>query len=95
MGGGFGFDQRFDWSLRLGGDVGWFFLVASLGLSSGLDNIGRQMLGSNIRGLLDPEHGKNVKVGRQKVESECVNHSVSDNKCTGFLSWGNPQGVYL
>jgi hypothetical protein len=45
MGGGFGFDRRFVWSLRLGGDVGWFFSVASSGLSSGLEHSGRQMLG--------------------------------------------------
>jgi hypothetical protein len=53
------------------------------------------MLGSNSRWQLDPKHGKNVKVGRQKVGSEGVNHSVSGNRCTGFLPWGNPQGVYL
>jgi hypothetical protein len=63
MGGGFGFHQRFVWSLRLGEDIGWFFLVASSGLSSGLEHGGRQMLGLNNRGLLDPEHGKNEKVG--------------------------------
>jgi hypothetical protein len=32
IGGGFGFDQRFVWSLHLGGDFGWFILVASSGL---------------------------------------------------------------
>jgi hypothetical protein len=53
------------------------------------------MLGSNSRGLLDPEHEKNMKVGQQKIGSEGVNNSVSDNKCIGSLAWGNPQGVYL
>jgi hypothetical protein len=43
-------------------------------------------LGSNSRGLPDLEHGKNAKVGRQKVGSEGVNHSVIGNKCTRFLS---------
>jgi hypothetical protein len=59
--------------------------VASSGLSLGLEDGGREILGSNSRGLLDPEHGKNVKVGRQKVGSEGVNHPVSGNKCIGFL----------
>jgi hypothetical protein len=59
--------------------------VASSGLSLGLEDGGREILGSNSRGLLDPEHGKNVKVGRHKVGSEGVNHPVSGNKCTGFL----------
>jgi hypothetical protein len=85
MGGGFGFGRRFDWSLRLGGDVDWFFSMASSRLSSALDHGGRQMLGSNSRRLPDPKHGENAKVGRQKVGSEGVNHSVSGNKCTGFL----------
>jgi hypothetical protein len=89
MGGGFGLDRRFVWRLRLGGDVGWFFSVASSGLSSGLEHVGCQMLGSNSRGLLDPEHRKNVKVGRQKMGSEGVNNLVSDNKCTGFLPRGS------
>jgi hypothetical protein len=47
MGRRFGFDRRFVLSLRLGGDVGWFFSVAFSGLSSGLDHSGHQMLGSN------------------------------------------------
>jgi hypothetical protein len=47
MGGGFGFDQMFVWSLCLGGDIGWFFSVASSGLSLGLKHDGHQMLGSN------------------------------------------------
>jgi hypothetical protein len=88
MGGGFCFGRKFDWSLHLRADVCWFFLVASSGLSSGLEHgkiCGHQMLGSKSRGLLDPEHMKNAKVGRQKVGSEGVNHSVSGNKCTGFL----------
>jgi hypothetical protein len=34
MGDGFGFDDRFEWSLRLGADVDWFVLV--VGLPSGL-----------------------------------------------------------
>jgi hypothetical protein len=63
MGGGFGFDRRFVWSLRLGGDVGWFVLLVLLGSPSGLDHGGHQMLGSNSQGLLDPEHRKNTKVG--------------------------------
>jgi hypothetical protein len=40
MGGGFGFDRRFVWSLCLGGDTGWFFSVALSGLSSGLEHGG-------------------------------------------------------
>jgi hypothetical protein len=92
MGGGFGFGRRFDWSLRLGGDIGWFFSMASLGLSSGLEHGGHQMLESNSRGLLDPEHEKNAKVGRQKVGSQGVKHSVSSNKCIGFLPRGIPRG---
>jgi hypothetical protein len=58
MGGGFGFYRRFVWSLRLGGDVGWFFSMASSGLSLGLEHGGHQMLGSNSRGILDPEYWK-------------------------------------
>jgi hypothetical protein len=61
MGGGFGFDQRFGWCLHLGGDVGWFILVALSGLPSGLEHGGCQMLGSNSRGLLNPEHGVKVR----------------------------------
>jgi hypothetical protein len=95
MVGGFGFDRRFVWSLRPCGDVFLFFTGASSGLFSVLEHGGRQMLGSNSRELLNLKHGKNAKVGRQKVGSECVNNSVSSNKCTGFLPWGNPQGVYL
>jgi hypothetical protein len=56
MSGGFGFDGRFGISLHLGGDVDWFVLVASSMLSSSLEHDGRQMLGSNNRGLPDPEH---------------------------------------
>jgi hypothetical protein len=56
MGGGFGFDWRFGVSRRLGGDVDWFALVASSGFSSGSNHGGRQMLVSNSRGLLEPEH---------------------------------------
>jgi hypothetical protein len=41
MGDGFGFDWRFEWSLGLGGDVGWLILVASSGLPSSLDHGGR------------------------------------------------------
>jgi hypothetical protein len=82
MGGGFGFGQRFDWSIPLGRDVGWFFSVASSGLSSILEHDGRQMLESNSRRLLDLEHEKNAKVGWQKVGSKWVSHSVSDNKYT-------------
>jgi hypothetical protein len=44
--------------LRLDANVGWFFLVTSLGLSSGLEHIGHQILRSDSRGLLDPEHGE-------------------------------------
>jgi hypothetical protein len=47
MGCGFGFDQMYEWSLHLGGDIGWFVLVASSGSPSGLEHIGHQMLGSN------------------------------------------------
>jgi hypothetical protein len=75
------------------GDVGWFFSVVSSGLSLGLERGGHQMLGSNSRGLLDPEHGKNANVGRQNVGSEGVKNSVSDNKCTKIPPpWGNPRG---
>jgi hypothetical protein len=35
---GFSFGRRFGVSIRLGGDVGWFILVASLGLSSSLEH---------------------------------------------------------
>jgi hypothetical protein len=62
VGGGFGFYWRFVWSLRLGGDVGWFIFVASSRLPSSLDHSGRQMLGSNSRGLHHPKHGKNTKL---------------------------------
>jgi hypothetical protein len=61
MGGGFGIDRRFEWSLRLGGDVGWFVFVALSGLPSGLEHGGHQMLGSNSQGLLDPKHGGKVR----------------------------------
>jgi hypothetical protein len=60
MGCGFGFDQMYEWSLHLGGDDGWFILVASSGSPSGLEHSGHQMLGSNSRGLLDPKHGGKV-----------------------------------
>jgi hypothetical protein len=53
---GYGFGQRFRVGLSLGGDVGWFVWVASSGLSSGLDQGGRQMLGPNSRRLLGPKH---------------------------------------
>jgi hypothetical protein len=53
---GISFAQRFRVSLRLGGDVGWFVLVASRGLSSGLKHGGRQMLGPNSRRLSGPRH---------------------------------------
>jgi hypothetical protein len=43
-------------SIRLDGDVGWVIWMASLGLPLGLEHGGRQMLRSNSRGLLDPEH---------------------------------------
>jgi hypothetical protein len=33
--------------------------------------------------------------GLAKDGGEGVNNSVSGNKCTGFLLWGNPQGFYL
>jgi hypothetical protein len=52
---------------------GWFWSEASgkpssgcrrwlSGLSSGLEHGGHQMLGPNILVLLDPKHGKNMKV---------------------------------
>jgi hypothetical protein len=44
---GFGFGRRFGVRLRLGRDVSWFILVASQGLSSGLEHGGCQMLGPN------------------------------------------------
>jgi hypothetical protein len=44
MGGGFGFDQRFGVNLCLDEDIGWFVLVTSSGLSSGLDHGGCQIL---------------------------------------------------
>jgi hypothetical protein len=46
---GFGFGQRFVVSLRLGGDIGWFILVASSGLPWGLEHSGCQTLGLNSR----------------------------------------------
>jgi hypothetical protein len=49
--------------LRLDANVGWFFSVASSGLSSGLEHDGRQMLGSNDRGLLHHTHGEKCKGG--------------------------------
>jgi hypothetical protein len=49
--------------LRLDANVGWFFSVASLGLSSGLKHGVRQMFGSDSQELLDPEHGENCKGG--------------------------------
>jgi hypothetical protein len=60
MGGGFGFDRRFEWNLRQGGDIGWFVLVASSGLPSGFQHGGHQILGSNSQGPLNPEHGRKV-----------------------------------
>jgi hypothetical protein len=42
--------------LHLGVDVGCSSLVACLGLFSGLEYSGHQMLGSSGHGLLDPEH---------------------------------------
>jgi hypothetical protein len=41
---GFGFGRTFVVCLRLGGDVDWFILVASSGLSSGLEHGRCQML---------------------------------------------------
>jgi hypothetical protein len=48
---------------RLDANVGWFFSVASSGLSSGFEHGGCQMLGSNSRGLLDPEHWEKCEGG--------------------------------
>jgi hypothetical protein len=90
VGMGVGFGWRLGVSLRLGVDVGWFFSMALSGLSLGLDHGGHQMLGSSSRGLVDPKHGKNAKVGEQKLGSDGLTNSVSDNKCTGFLPWRNP-----
>jgi hypothetical protein len=54
------------------------------------------MLGSNSRGLLDLEHGKMRRWVSKKMGSEGANNSVTGNKCTGFLSWGNPQrGLFI
>jgi hypothetical protein len=54
------------------------------------------MLGSNSRGLLDIEHGKMRRWVSKKLGSEGANNSVTGNKCTGFLSWGNPQrGLFI
>jgi hypothetical protein len=49
--------------LHLDANVGWFFSVASSGLSSGSEHGGRQMLGSDSRGLLNPKHGEECKDG--------------------------------
>jgi hypothetical protein len=70
MGDGFGFDRRVEWSLRLGGDIGWFVLMVSSGLPSGLEHAGHQILGSNSQGLLDPEHRENAKVGYHALEND-------------------------
>jgi hypothetical protein len=51
---GFGFGQRFGINLRLGGDVGWFILVASLELFSGLEHGGHQMLELNSQSYVAP-----------------------------------------
>jgi hypothetical protein len=43
------------------------------------------MLGSDSRGLLDPEHRENVKVGRRVPDDEDyegVNSAVDSSKCT-------------
>jgi hypothetical protein len=42
--------------LCLDANIGWFFSMASPGLSSALEHGGRQMFGSDSQGLLDPEH---------------------------------------
>jgi hypothetical protein len=41
--------------------------MALSGLFSGLEHGGRQMWGSNTQGLLDPKHGKDVKVDYLKM----------------------------
>jgi hypothetical protein len=53
---GVGFGRRVGVSLRLGGAIGWFVLVASSGLSSGLEYGGCQMLGLSSRRQLNPRH---------------------------------------
>jgi hypothetical protein len=59
MVGGMGVDfgQSLGVSPRLGGVIGWSISVALLGLSLGLEDGGRQMLGLNSRGLSSPKHG--------------------------------------
>jgi hypothetical protein len=71
--------------LFLDADVGWFFSVASSGLSSDIEHSGHQMLGSFSRGLLDPEHGENVKVGQCTLNNkdyEGVNSPMDNSKGT-------------
>jgi hypothetical protein len=51
---GFSFGRKFVVSLRLGGDTRWFILVASLGLSSGLEHGGHQILGLNSQSYVAP-----------------------------------------
>jgi hypothetical protein len=83
----------------VGGDVGWFILVASSGLPLGLNHGGRQMLGSNSHGLLDPEHWKNVKVGYRVLENDGYEGNKSAmSKVINTLDsppGGIPRGPYL
>jgi hypothetical protein len=44
--------------------------MALLGLFSSLEHDGRQILGSNSQGPLDPKHGKDGKVGRCALDDE-------------------------
>jgi hypothetical protein len=94
MGDGFDFDRRFEWSLRLGGDVGWFILVASSGLPSGLEHVGLKILGSNSRGLFDPERRGNAKVGYRALENDGYEGNNSAmSKVINALDFSPPRGI--
>jgi hypothetical protein len=61
----------------------------SSGLFSGLEHGGRQMLGSNNQGLLNPEHGKDAKVGLSK-DDRAKNMKVSAIRQMVINALGSP-----
>jgi hypothetical protein len=65
---GFGSGWRFGVSLHLGRDVGWFILVASSGLFSGLEHGGCQILRLNSQSYVAPNMKVWVKGHRRGCE---------------------------